>query len=507
MQHNPTTEEQLLFQLMHDPAYFNSLMLPEWFDMDMPPFHKEVYRPLVNPNVQLDIVKMPRGFGKTTILQGYLMQQVVNCLHPLIVYVGDTCTQAEIHTDSVRDELESNELITKLYGSQRGRKWTTSMWTTAGGVTVIPKGSNQSIRGIKVGKDRPSLVIIDDPENDENSETPEQRDKLWRTFFAVIKPMLQAGTRIKTKIVWLGTPIHEDCVLLRFIDMFGSPRYKDNKSINVTQLGAKDSDGQSIWPELWSNEALDEEEAIYSDAGNLDVFYREYYGQVIATKDADFPMDRVTYYTDDELPDDIIPYMAIDVAFSTNRSADFCASVVFGTSSQAGGVYILDAFRKRMKPNKFMERLAYLNTAYKPRRVFIQKVTLDEFFKFYSKEKGLRLPFETISISRHKNSKKRRIASMEPLYVAGRMRFKKSQTDLLGELWSHPRPKHDDISDALATGVANVYIPGWYGKKSTEAPKQGSLESIVKSISKKLQPSSYGLQHLPKGLRSSNASN
>lgn len=492
------TDIELRDKLLNDPVHFNSVMLPEWFDLPMPRFHRDIYVPLADPRVKLLVVQMPRGFGKTTILQGFLMQQVVNLRHPVIVYVGDTYTQAELHTEAVREELEINDSIQKIYGKQKGvKKWTSTMWTTANGISVIPRGSNQSIRGLKVGRSRPSLVIIDDPENDENVETKEQRDKLWRHFYAVIKPMLQAGSRMNTKIVYLGTPVHEDCMLFRLIELLNSSVLKDNPQTRVVQVGARDAEGQSVWSELWSTERLNEEEAEYAEAGMLDTFYQEYLGQVIAGKDADFPMDAATYYTEDELPSDLRTTMSIDVAYSMARSADFCAATVFSTSSKVKAVFIREGIRRRMKPNKFLELLAQLNATYRPSRVFVQNAVLDEFFRFYASEKDTRLPFESVKISRRKDAKKRRIASLEPLYITGRLRFLRRHSDLLAELWSHPRPKHDDISDALAVGISKVRIPGWYPQEDAKHLEQGSFEAIMKSIRRRAGQHQYGLRYLP----------
>ena len=166
-----TTQEQadkkamheLLGQLMRDQVFFNKLILPDMFSLPVPDFHKLIYRPLSATEISLLVVLMPRGFAKTTILQAFLLQQVVHRLHKTIAYVADTQPQAERHTEMVREELGINEKLIQLYGIQQSkRKWGSTMWTTTGGVTVMPFGSNQSMRGLKVGKDRPSLVIIDD---------------------------------------------------------------------------------------------------------------------------------------------------------------------------------------------------------------------------------------------------------------------------------------------------------------------------------------------------------
>ena len=489
-----------LSKLFGAAVYFNSLMLPSMFDMDVPEFHKHIYRALDDDSIRLLVVQMPRGFGKTTILQGFVIQQVVNLKHPVIVYMSDTYTQAELHTEAIKEELASNDRIRRLYGKQVGKKWSAAMWTTAQGVTVLPRGSNQSIRGVKVlsslGNNRPSLVVIDDPENDENCETQEQRNKLWSHLFAVVRPMMKGGKH-KNKIVYLGTPINQDAVLIRLINLLEDEPYKSDPSIKVIRASARDKDGRSVWPSLWSDDRLAEEERFYRDAGQIDTFYREYMGQVISPKEALFPQGSETYYSDDDLPDDLRVFMSIDVAFTTTRYSDYCAVVVFATSAKAQAVYVLDAIRKRLEPDKFLRLVRNLYSVRHPVKVFTQKVVVDDFFKFYSKERGLRLPFETVSISRVKNSKVRRIASLEPLYSSGRLRFKRDQTDLLLELWSHPRSQHDDASDALATGVSNVYIPWWTRKEGGKVIPFNSIEAIRKRLRKRKLGNCLGLQYHP----------
>jgi phage terminase large subunit-like protein len=392
--------------------------------------------------------------------------------------------------------LEINEKLIQLYGVQQSkRKWGSTLWTTTGGVSVMPFGSNQSMRGLKVGKDRPSLVIIDDFENDENVETPEQRDKLWKRLFAVIKPMMRSAG--ETKIVYLGTAVHEDCILYRLMDLL---RKNPAPHICVVEQGAKDDNGESVWPEWKSTEELNEDERLYAEAGQLDTFYQEYYCKVIASKDASFPKDRVVYYDEQNTPDDCRTWMTIDCAFSKAKTADYSAVVVFSTSMDAKAVLVREAIRGRMKPDEFLKLLVMLNETYRPLRVFIQGVLLDEFFQFYANECDTRLPFEKVKLSQKRNAKFRRISSLQPLYIGGRLQFLRRHTDLLGELWMHPRSKHDDLKDALATGVSKVTIPA-IGKIERPELEQGSFEFILRmnDLAQRKQMPDMGLTFMPPG--------
>lgn len=436
-----------------DSVLFNTLLLPDMFDAAVPNCHREVYAALSNPSKRIVIVQMPRGFGKTTILQGYLIQQVVNLLHKVILYISDTYSQAELHTEAVRDQLEGNDRILDLYGEQVGKRWTGAHWITRNGVSVLPKGVDQSIRGVKVGRERPTLAIIDDPENDINSLTPEQNDKLWRQLFAVIRPML--GRRGDNKIIWLGTPVNERCVLLRLMELF-----RDKEEAAIIEMAARDVNHISLWPELWSKERLDEEERIYAKAGLAHVFAREYLGKIISPEGALFDTRKAAFYDTRKLPGDLWNYMSIDCAFSKAQSADFCAMVVFSASLSTQKIYVRETIRGKLMPNEFFELILEHYKRYEPFNIFVQKSAIDSFFKFYANEK-YELPFKDIPISRAKDSKIMRISSMQPLFKSRRLQFTDAHADLLHELALCPRAAHDDLSDALATGILNIGMPGF----------------------------------------------
>lgn len=494
--------------LSSNTAFFNQSILSDMFSIPMPDMHREIYRALDDNSIRIIVVLMPRGFAKTTILQGYLTRVVVNQQHETIAYVADTQPQAERHTETVREELDYNDKITTIYGKLSGRKWGSTHWRTKHGISVMPFGANQSMRGLKVGKSRPSLLILDDLENDENAATLEQRDKLWRNIFAVMKPML-TNTGKDVKLVYLGTAVHEDCVLLRLIDLLKSEQCKNDPSIKVIEFAARDEantanypKGEPMWEELWDNERLIEEEKFYAEAGLIDIYYQEYMCQTVSTKDSEFPKEAVKYYHVDELPSDLRVYGSVDVKWSKNRKSDYNSVVIFGTSMSAKSVFILEAIRKRCSAKEFLNLLEHLNNSYRPSRVFLQNVVLDEFFAFYAHERGTRLPFQKVSISRQKNAKIRRISSLEPLYITERLMFKKQHSDILAELWKHPRPKHDDLSDALATGINNVSIPWFHTKESIRKPDYDSFEFVQAWLKNKRHTPTYGLSFLPGNFKS-----
>jgi predicted phage terminase large subunit-like protein len=477
--------------------------------------HKEIYRLMNDPSIKILEIILPRSFAKTTLCQGFLLQQIVNKKHNVILYVGDTGTQAEQHTDTIRYELEDNEKLIELYGEQRGtRKWGSEKFTTIHGVTVIPRGSNQSIRGAKEGKSRPSLMFLDDMENDENCVTIEQRDKLWNTLFAVLIPILDnRGQGKDTKIIYLGTPMHEDSVLLRLYDLINRMRAKGRTDMYAVKYSCKDHDDQSIWPTVWPNERIDALEAVFAEGGKLDTFWREYYCEVISPKGAPFKKEDTHWWVqpgvslkknEEELPDGLLYYAGVDVAFKEGSSNDYSAIAVVGVSGDTDKAYVVEAYRKRLPPDELLDVLEIINKTYMPIQLYLQKVTLDEFFAFYAQEKlkdDCYFPFESVSLKKGKGGKPRRILSLQPLHLTGQLVLNRGQTDLQSELYAFPRPVHDDISDILATILRKTIIPMQQAKLEAKLHDPNSYEAISAELRERYHRSLIGGVHNSAGDR------
>ena len=78
-------------------------------------------------------------------------------------------------------------------------------------------GKRKRLRGARHGNRRPDLVICDDLEDDENIDSPEQREKDRKWFF---KAVMKIGGRYTVYIV-IGTLLHYDSLLARLLNRPG----------------------------------------------------------------------------------------------------------------------------------------------------------------------------------------------------------------------------------------------------------------------------------------------
>ena len=173
---------------------------------------------------------MPRGTGKTTLNERAAIWAVLYGYRKFIVVIGASEDAALELLDTIKRELEENELlladfpevcypIRKLEGVNNRAAGqllnglrTQICWSgseislptvensASSGATIVTVGITGRIRGMKRhidGRDcRPEMVLIDDPQTRESAESPEQCKKRLRTILGDILGLSGPGKKI-----------------------------------------------------------------------------------------------------------------------------------------------------------------------------------------------------------------------------------------------------------------------------------------------------------------------
>lgn len=203
-------------------AYWDQTYFPHYGKAEPSELHKYLYKRLpeiVNtPSGQRDAIAAPRGEAKSTkISMSYVTWCLVTCAKWYPIIVMDAFEQAAEMLEAIKAELEANPRIASDFPEAcgQGRVWRAGVIVTAHGRKVEAFGSAKKIRGRRHGAHRPDLAICDDIENDENVNTPAQRDKL-QAF--VTKSVLSLGPPDDSMdAIIVGTVLHYDSVLARFL--------------------------------------------------------------------------------------------------------------------------------------------------------------------------------------------------------------------------------------------------------------------------------------------------
>ena len=127
-----------------------------------------------NNKKQVNIIA-PRGHAKSSIVGGvYPLFHIMNDDGAkLIVLVSRTQDHAIKLLGTIKDTIEYSETFRQIYGywgQHSAKQWSKTEIELKDGSMIICKGTGQQLRGIKVGSQRPTLMIVDDPEDENLNE-------------------------------------------------------------------------------------------------------------------------------------------------------------------------------------------------------------------------------------------------------------------------------------------------------------------------------------------------
>ncbi len=250
--HTRTASDQSLYDACRwDLARFGRTFLPTWCTEDFNDVHRDYYaryRSREGSRGHLDATAAPRGHSKTT---GCAMLGILHdCVYEnerYIVYITNRAEHADIKVRDIRDELEGNAAITRVYGTQVGNPWNQSDFTTIHGVRVMAAGRGTQVRGITARAQRPTKVVIDDVEHPDHVLSEEQRDKTDNWLKADILKLGQPRTNIE---IW-GTILHPQSMLRNLMD---TPGWKTRHYRAVESFA--DADSVPLW-QAWREMYVD----------------------------------------------------------------------------------------------------------------------------------------------------------------------------------------------------------------------------------------------------------
>jgi len=232
--------------------------LPEHFTSDAAPFHWEVSEAAEAHDYLA--VAAPRGHAKSTVLAlAWPLFRAAVHKEPFTLITSDTGPQAAQRVTDVHAELLDNTQLVgdyphlalperRDYTKQRVKS-TTREFVTVGGIRFSGVGAGQALRGIKERHQRPTLIIIDDLENDESVRTPEQRTKLWDWF---TKALLNLPGPEGAQFLMIGTILHKSSLLATLLSEAHAAQWHQLKYAAI-------QNGQPLWPEAWPLERLQQQ--------------------------------------------------------------------------------------------------------------------------------------------------------------------------------------------------------------------------------------------------------
>lgn len=402
-------------------------------------------------NRQDSAIIFPRGHSKSTWIKIDTIHDVVYSLEPVILYISATITDASFHFESIKSELENNDLLISIYGFLiphdyvQGKKWTNKHFETTNGVNVVARGAGKG-RGVNIKNQRPTKIIIDDAEEDKQVKSPDRRQQLHDWIYNVIIP---SKDQKRGFIKMIGTVLHPYCEVLKFYNQHGGIFRKALE------------DDKPIWPAMFSKEKLDK---LKNDMGSRG-FSQEYLNNPVNEDTAIIKPSWIKKYTTIQNKSQIQKVIAVDPQAGESKTADYYGITVLGYFRGQPWRYVLESIKGRKSQ---LEQAAEIVKAWQrhpeTRTVGVEKVmTQVAVYQLISQWKIGKLDLPGVdnnnrnipirAIEPEGKDKVARLQVHEAAFERGEIFFHESMTELELNVINFPDVEHDDLCFVKGTLV------------------------------------------------------
>lgn len=456
-----------------DTELFSHTFFPKTVRQASPGFHLEIDRALDDPNNRLVGIEVFRGGAKTTKCRVFAAKRISYALSRTILYIGKSEGHAARSVAWIKKQVEFNAAWAQTYGLKKGSVWTGSDIEILHGVEeisirILGVGITGSIRGINFDDYRPDLIILDDVQDEENSATPEQRQKIEDLIYGALKESLAPESECPdAKMVGLQTPLdREDYISQAEADAewtflrFGC----FTKETETLPLHLQ----ESAWPERWSSDTLRKQKAAAIARNHASIWYREKECRLISRETSDFDEEWIQYW--DVIPDRMATILVIDpVPPPTDKQVqqgmskrDFEVLNVLGLFR--GKVFDLEyAMNRGHDPDWTVAEFFRLVYKWKIPRAVVISVNYEKTLAWLlrkamkQRRKYIQIDDHTFEGKADRRSKRDRIVQgLNGVMSNKQFYLHKSMVDLIDQIRSYPAVSHDDVIETAAVGAEKL---------------------------------------------------
>jgi phage terminase large subunit-like protein len=461
---NPQAAEARRLLTRRDPQLFAAIYLskhlrgPETGDrVSFSAFHLAMYadaevwmQPTTGPAEDRVAYVAPRGAAKSTLAFLVLPMWAAAHLHiDFIAAFADSATQAELHLTTFKRELDTNELLRHDFpdlvtparrpgGSQvqdnRG------MYLAESGFVFAAKGIDSSSLGMKVGERRPRLLLLDDIEPDESNYSAGQKEKRLATIREAVFPL-----NLNARVVMVGTTTMHGSVMHDVVrqatDPGACPEWVAEENILVRYFPAivtlDDGTESSLWPERWSLEFL-------QSIRHTRSYQKNYLNRPVSLEGGFWSPEHFRY----DVPAGVSRrILSIDPAGTSRSTSDYTGLAVVGFSPVEKRAVVLYSAQVKLTPAGLREKCLSLISRFDVHGALVETNSGGDAWPAV-----LNLPVKVVTL--HQTEPKQvRASQVLDYYEAGWVAHDGPQTAFEDQAVAFPHGAHDDVVDAVGSGV------------------------------------------------------
>jgi hypothetical protein len=449
------SREEIVELAAVDDELYCRTFFPATYRQPFPSYHETVTAALENPAHRYVALKMFRGSAKTTRLRTFVSKRIAYGISNTILFVSNAQKHSFYSVRWIRRQVEFNTLWAQTFNLRPGPLWNDDILQILHGVddyliTVLPLGITGQIRGINLDDYRPDLIVLDDPDNEETTRTPEQREKTSDLIFGALQKSLAPPTENPmAKMVGLQTPLNE----FDFISTVSkSPQW------HIVEVSCFNKDNESVWPERLPTAFLREEKREHIRLNKLSLWMREMEVRIVAKETAAFDVTWLRYWDETGLPPGMRKRIAIDPASSDNKNADDQVIGVVGFRGR--DVYLVEytAETGEMPDAAANTFLSYLSK-HTILTAAVESISYQRILAWYI-EKAMRAARKFVLVRQVQDKRRksdRIIQALREKAAHGHLFVHSSHTKFIQQFADY-RPgveMHDDVLDMLAIAITD----------------------------------------------------
>lgn len=310
--------------------FFIQFFLAEELEFPVPPFHVATWDLMNDDAAEQIAAALPRGTAKTTLAKLTAVRHFLFTDTRFVVYVSNTASVAAEACKDIINYMRSPN-YEAVFGKlefeveQDGRGFYKFWLQYVDTVGMLRKkfcilraiGAGQQVRGLNIDNTRPELAIVDDLESDENTATKELQLKLKTWFYG---PFIKAMSRKRRKIIFIGNMLSNRSLLYHFCET--------SEEWHSMRYGILLSNGEPLWPEIWSLEEIRKDFLEYQSANLVGRWFAEMMNMPIADGNLLIDAEDI-YYVPHLMPgEEEAAFITVDPAISQKTHSDDTAIAV-----------------------------------------------------------------------------------------------------------------------------------------------------------------------------------
>ncbi|MFA5157889.1 MAG: hypothetical protein WC451_01695 [Patescibacteria group bacterium] len=433
---------------------FFTIYLSHFAKYKIAPFHHEFFRLTEDENTDLAVITAFRGSAKSTIftLSNSIWSIVGKMQKKYVVIFSQTQEQVRQHFKNLKMILGS-PLMKDDLGPFEEDEWNaTSLYIPKYRARIMVASVGQKIRGFTHGEHRPDLIVLDDVENNESVETQEGRDKTYRWFVTEILPLGDSNT----KCIIVGSPLHEDSLLLRLKTEITSGK----RSGVYREFPLLDDDDNIAWPGKYSNmEAI---EKLRLRIGNEFAFQREYLLKPIDDKEPVVRPEWIHQFSGVPQPtqNETVSYaIGVDPSLGDGDKNDptgIVSCMILGSGKNKKYYILPNIINKQMGMSEVVATLDLIIKGFGGQystTIYVEEVALQGWLTRELQSKN----FRAVGVKIHGLDKKTRLGMTTNRMQLGKILFCNPGTEILqNQMLKFGMLKHEDVADAYSTLIQGI---------------------------------------------------